>query len=88
MTTITTAELERGLGDVLNRVRYQGEQFRIERDGEAVAVLAPAGAPGHFMVGDFITLLERLPRPDDAFADDLAAIHAAQTAVEAPEWPS
>ena len=88
MTTITDAQLEHGLSDVLNRVRYRGEQFRIERAGEPVAVLAPAGPPARFTVNDFITLLARLPRPDDAFADDLEAIHAAQSKAEAPEWPS
>lgn len=88
MTTITDAELKDDLSDVLSRVRYRGEQFRIERDGEPVAVLAPANPPTRFTVNDFIALLTRLPRPDDAFADDLEAIHAAQGNAEAPEWPS
>ena len=33
-TRITPTELARSLSDVLNRVRYRGERFRIERNGE------------------------------------------------------
>ncbi len=85
MTTITSEELAHGLSDVLDRVRRGGEHFEIEQDGRPIAVLAPGKPSAQFTVGDFIALLERLPHPDDAFADDLAAIHASQPVAEAPE---
>ncbi len=88
MTSITAADLAQDLSGVLDRVRGQGEQFKIERDGEQVAVLGPTSQPAHFTVGDFIALLERLPRPDDAFAADMEEIHASQAVAEAPAWLS
>lgn len=88
MTTITAADLAQDLSDVLDRVRYHGEQFRIERDGEPVALLGPTGGAALFTVGDFIALLDRLPRPDDEFAADLEEIHASQDVAEAPAWPN
>ncbi len=88
MTSITAADLAQDLSDVLDRVRRQGEQFKIERDGEQVAVLGPTGQPIRFTVGDFIALLERLPLPDDEFAADLEKIHASQAVAEVPAWLS
>lgn len=87
-TTITATELARGLSDVLNRIHYQGERFTVERNGEAIAVLEPAGPPAHYTLGDFLRLLDALPRVDDDFATDLEAIQAAQGAEEPPAWPS
>jgi antitoxin (DNA-binding transcriptional repressor) of toxin-antitoxin stability system len=86
-TRITSTELARNLSDILNRARYKGEQFIIERNGETVATLGPAIKP--------ITWREFVEwwannRPDDKFADDLEAIHAEmnQPLPEPPEWPS
>lgn len=87
-TTITATELARGLSDVLNRVRYQGERFAVERNGETIAVLEPAGHPTLFTLGNFLDLLEALPRVDDNFAADLEEIHAAQSVEEPPAWPN
>jgi prevent-host-death family protein len=39
--TITATELARNLSDVLNRVKYRGETYVIERNGERVATLTP-----------------------------------------------
>ena len=86
-TRITSTELARNLSDILNRARYKGEQFIIERNGETVATLGPAIKP--------ITWREFVEwwannRPDDKFADDLEAIHGEmnQPLPEPPEWPS
>ena len=77
MTTISTTELTLGLTDVLRRVRERGEYFEIEQEGQPVAMLTPVGAKSHFTGNDLVRLLKRLPSPDEAFADDLEAIHAA-----------
>lgn len=86
-TTISADDLARGLPEVLDRVRNRGERFTIERDGEPVALLMPP-APKRFTVADFLALWERIPHPDDAFADDVEAVLAAQGRSEPPEWPS
>jgi antitoxin (DNA-binding transcriptional repressor) of toxin-antitoxin stability system len=86
-TRITSTELARNLSDILNRARYKGEQFIIERNGETVATLGPAIKP--------ITWREFVEwwannRPDDKFADDHEAINGEmnQPLPEPPEWPS
>lgn len=38
---ITATELARNVGDVLGRIRYRGESFLVERNGEAVARVVP-----------------------------------------------
>lgn len=77
-TTITATELSRRLSDVLNRVKYRGERFIIERNGEVVATLAPVGGPPGITVDEFIAQVGDLRMPGDGFADDLEAIQAAQ----------
>jgi antitoxin (DNA-binding transcriptional repressor) of toxin-antitoxin stability system len=39
--TISATELARKLGDVLGRIRYRGESFVVERNGEPIARLCP-----------------------------------------------
>lgn len=87
-TTISATELAKNLSDVLNRVRYRGERFIVERNGEPVATLAPPGGSPAVTVGDVFDLLRRMGVPDDDFADDLEAIQDSQPKVEFPEWPS
>jgi len=52
-TTITATELARHLSDILNRVRYKGESFRVERNGEVVAEIRPARATKVSTVAEF-----------------------------------
>ncbi len=90
MTRISATELARRLSDVLNRVRYRGEEFVVERGGEAVARIEPPGPPHVITLGEFLDMLRRAPRPDKGFADDLERVHAAQPPAlgEFAEWPS
>jgi len=88
-TRITATELAKSLSDILNRVRYKGERFLIERNGEPVATLTPA-APmsGGITMRELVALLKDLGSPDEDFADDLEAIHSSQTKVGDPAWPN
>ena len=87
-TKITPTELARNLSDILNRVKYRGERFRVERRGETVAIIEPPPMTKRFTLRDLVDLMERLPW-DDKFADDLEAIHNAQGVLSPPrEWPS
>ncbi|MGI8476506.1 MAG: type II toxin-antitoxin system Phd/YefM family antitoxin [Thermomicrobiales bacterium] len=87
-TKITATELSKNLSDVLNRVRYRGEQFVIERNGEAVANIGPASPSRGVTLEEIIAKIGDLRMPGDGFADDLEAIHAEQGVAELPEWPS
>jgi len=86
-TRITATELARNLSDILNRARYKGERFVIERNGETLATLEPATKTPSWR--EFVEWWVN-NRPDDKFADDLEAIHAEmnQPLPEPPEWPS
>ena len=86
-TTISVTDLERGLAEVLDRVRDQGERFVVEREGRPVATIAPVPGQPSITWGEFVALLRELPRPDPEFVDDLEAIQAAQPLAELPEWP-
>jgi antitoxin (DNA-binding transcriptional repressor) of toxin-antitoxin stability system len=86
-TKITATELAKNLSDILNRIRYRGERFVVERNGEPVASLAPISAPPGITVQEFLDRLGHLELPGDGFADDLEAIQAAQPKAEFPEWP-
>ena len=85
-TRITATELAKSLSDVLNRVRYRGESFRIERNGEPVAILAPARLAVGMTLGQLMTLLKEIPSAGEDFADDLEAIQSSQPPVGTPPW--
>ena len=88
-TSITATELARSLSDILNRVRYKGESFLIERNGEAVAVIGPVGMSARKgRTGIEVARLLRGLRLPEGFGDDLEAIHAAQGMPTIPEWPN
>jgi antitoxin (DNA-binding transcriptional repressor) of toxin-antitoxin stability system len=90
MTRISATELARRLSDILSRVHYKGEQFVVERGGDSIAMITPTGAKPGITWAEFVRLLNTGPRPDEAFADDLERIQAAQPPAveEFPAWPS
>ena len=86
-THISATALARSLSDVLNRVKYRGEEFVIERGGEVIARLTAATAWRDLTAADLVRLVGDIPVPADGFADDLEALRAAQGEVRDP-WPS
>lgn len=86
-STITATELSKNLSDVLNRVKYRGERFLIQRNGTTIATLGPPRSQPTITWGEFLALYPNLPRPDEDFADDLEAIQAEQGLAEVFEWP-
>ena len=83
-TRITATQLAKSLSDVLNRVRYRGERFVVERNGQPVATLGPAAIPGVRTLREAVARLKNVPRPDDKFADDLEEIQRSQPPLPAP----
>ncbi|MBW3631989.1 MAG: hypothetical protein KY456_03070 [Chloroflexi bacterium] len=86
-TTITATQLAKGLSDILNRVRYRGERFLVQRNGETIATIEPLTSMPGITVSELIAKVGDLEMPGDGFADDLEAIQAAQRLVEMPEGP-
>ena len=77
-TKITATELSRNLSDILNRVRYHGEEFTIERNGQAIAVLQPPFERPKATGPTLAQIIRRHSPVDPKFADDLEEIQRSQ----------
>jgi hypothetical protein len=87
-TKITATELARNLSDVLNRALYRRERFRVERNGEVVAIIEPPPKKA-ITLGEFMELWPNLSKPDEGYWKDLQEIHDSQgTLPTPPEWQS
>ncbi len=87
---VTATEFAENLSDILNRVKYKGERFQIQRNGEVIALLSPQVAERVATFGDFLDFMRSGPRPDDQFAKDLKAVLAELPKVDFSEyhdWP-
>ncbi len=83
--TISAAQLATNITDIMNRVRYQSEQFIIEQDGEPIAALTPTPSPRKTTTfQELADALRDIPSPDPGFADDVEAIQRSQP----PAWDS
>jgi hypothetical protein len=69
---------------MVNRVRYRGEAFVVERGGEVVCRVVPAVASVQRTVADLVRLLRAVPRPDQRFAEDVEKIARKQPAMPRP----
>ena len=74
---IAATELARSLGDILSRIRYRGESFIVEKNGMAVARLAPLTEGEAPTVADAFSAWKNKRRPDPAFAKDLERVSSA-----------
>ena len=74
---ISATELARKLGDILGRVRYRGDSFVVERDGDPVARLVPLPEKAITSLREALGAWQGAGEPDPGFADDLQRIRAA-----------
>jgi len=84
---ISSTELARNLGDVLGRVRYLGDTFIVERNGDPVARLSPVPDASPSTVREALRAWGEAGEPDAAFARDLEWVEAADREPEDP-WGS
>ena len=82
---LSATEAARGFSELLNRVRYRGERFVIERGGVAIGELRPA-APVRFTGADLLALLRSLPTVDEQFFDDVEAVARNQPRLPESPW--
>lgn len=87
VTKVSVTELATALTDTRERVR-RGERVAVERDGLVVAVIVPPDPAPTITWRVLAEALRDVPPLDDEFADDLAAIRAAQQPARVPEWPN
>jgi len=81
---VSATEAARTFSELLNRVRYRGESFVVERAGESVCRIAPASAPPRTLA-DLVRVLKDTARPDP---DYLATVtHAVKRQPRPPKNP-
>lgn len=83
---VSATHAARGFSDLLNRIRYRGEEFVVERGGEPVCRMLPAEPPRRFTLRDLATLLREAPRPDPGFATDVRRAVRRQGRVPRTTW--
>jgi antitoxin (DNA-binding transcriptional repressor) of toxin-antitoxin stability system len=71
MTKVSATEAVRTFSDLLNRIRYRGEEFVVERAGEPVCRMTPAAPARRLTLRELASLLRELPRADAGYAADV-----------------
>ena len=84
---ITATELARKLGDVLGRIRYRSDSFVVERNGEAVARIAPVVGRLAGSLGEGLRAWREAAPPDPRLAEDLKGVNRADRPPRNP-WAS
>jgi len=84
---ISATELARRLGDILGRIRYRGDSFVVERNGEAVARITPLAAQSAGSLRDGLRAWASTNGDVGPFADDLERVNRADRPPKNP-WAS
>ena len=82
---VSATTAARNFSELLNRVRYRGERFLIERSGVAIGELRPA-APIRFTGEDLRALLRSLPPVDDGFFEAVEEAARSQPSLPESQW--
>lgn len=72
---ISATELARTLGDVLARVRYRGDSFLVERNGDPVARVSPVPEGSPTTLREAFAAWRAAGPPDPDFADALEEVN-------------
>ena len=84
---ISATEAARNFSELLNRVRYKGQAYLVERGGEAVCEIRPVYASSGFTGADLVRLLATLPAAPKAYLDAVAEVLEDQPPAEETRWP-
>ena len=72
MITISTMEIRRRVGDILNRVELRGGEYLIQRKGKPLAVVMPAAKAEAIRRAARLKLGDLLARPNAVDSDEQA----------------
>jgi antitoxin (DNA-binding transcriptional repressor) of toxin-antitoxin stability system len=86
VTRVSATEAARTFSDLLNRIRYRGEEFLVERGGDPVCRMSPAGPPSRATWKDLAALLDDVPHPDAGFARDVRRAARKQDRLPRSPW--
>ena len=85
-TRVSATQAVRTFSDLLNRIRYRGEEFVVERAGEAVCRMTPATLPRRLTLRELASLLRQIPSPDPDYASDVRRAVRNQGRVPRSPW--
>jgi len=84
---ISATDLARRAGEVLGRVRYRGDSFVVDRNGDPVALITPVAGASMGTAREFVETWQSAGNRESAYADDLEAVGALDAPPELP-WDS
>ena len=84
---ISATDLARRAGEVLGRVRYRGDSFVVDRNGDPVARISPVAGVSTGTARELVEVWRSGGAPEASFADDLEAVGALDLPPELP-WAS
>lgn len=84
VSTLSATQAARAFSDLLNRVRYRGEAFIIEREGEPICEITPVKP--RFTGADLLALFRSLPKPDASFWDAVEKASRQEPRVPGSRW--
>jgi len=82
---ISATDAVRSFSELMNRIRYRGESFIVERGGKPICEILPARPP-QFSGAELAKLLRSLPKPDSEYLADLEDLIAKQPTVAESGW--
>jgi len=89
--TITATEAVRRFSEILNSIKYRGEEFTIVRSGKPIALMSPVSAlHKERVLGELKEILKKLPSLEneaERFEEDLRDIRRDQPSLpDRGEW--
>lgn len=84
---LSATELARNVGDVLSKIRYRGDSFLVERNGEPIARIVPLEGQPHSTVREGLREWRAMGEPEPDFAADLERVAEEDRLPESP-WGS
>jgi antitoxin (DNA-binding transcriptional repressor) of toxin-antitoxin stability system len=84
-TRISSTKAARSFSDIVNRVKYRGESFVVERRGQPLCEIVPV-RPAKSTVADFVRLVRSIPKPDEEYLDIVEDLVKNQPKVAPSPW--
>lgn len=86
ITHLSATEAVRTFSDLLNRIRYRGEEFVIERGGEPICRMSPAAPASRLTLRELAAVLREVPAADAGFASDIGRTVRSQGRLPRSPW--
>ena len=83
--TLSATEASRNFSEVMNRVKYRGESFIVERGGERICEVRPT-SPARFTGADLVALLRSLSAVDEDYLDVVEELTRSQKKLPKSKW--